>query len=771
MRYISTMHAYVEIIGSGCHDASPSIQLFFEDGRYLFECGDGTQRVCTEYGTKLSKLRGVFLTSLSAPSIGGLFGLLLTLADGGKQRISITAPHGLKELFRNAKHFCNRPQLMLNLQEASVEASAKDLPLTLLKDENVTIQAVPVKARRDLNIDTSFGSHYDALAYICRLRDLRGRFNPKRAIDLGVEKGRKFGLLQKGQSVTTNDGRVVSPAEVMAPSTPGPVVVVISCPTADHVHSIISSIHLNPVNLGVRYDGVSKQAQSRSCVIIHIAPLEVLKTPSYTEWCDSFGEGACHIPLHSSVSSRQTVFTSQAEDISLLHSMVDKELFPLPMDAYAPGTASSVEEAREQSRNQVVPSSVPALYQQTQTKGSADRLSSERLGRWVNAECKTKYILSPPSQVGLDNSAVRPRFILRNDGIPAKEWRSVSPSYASEPLPGGTEMKTPLHIASLQPGTTAVRFLGTGAAIPGKHRNVSSILIDMYERGGVMLDCGEGTWGQMVRHLGSERASQVLCRLKLVFISHMHADHHLGLLRILHERTVAVKMNDEFKDAFPLVIVGPDYLQVWLEAFQMAAKVPLRDKIAPGLRSYSYYRAASLTDPKALDARFFSDSFGIEIGCVRVTHCPDSYGVILQDCVNEWKIVYSGDTRPCEDLARAGMDATLAIHEATLEDEMLNEARAKMHSTTSEALEICANKMRAWRTILTHFSQRYPKIPKLDAESMKKLYNGRAAIAFDLMCVDLTRLEDLPRIVPAVKAAFPDATYDDDDTYKLDEVR
>ena len=41
---------------------------------------------------------------------------------------------------------------------------------------------------------------------------------------------------------------------------------------------------------------------------------------------------------------------------------------------------------------------------------------------------------------------------------------------------------------------------------------------------------------------------------------------------------------------------------------------------------------------------------------------------------------------------------------------LLAQAVSKRHSTTEEALRVAAS-MGAYRTILTHFSQRYPKIP------------------------------------------------------------
>ena len=54
------------------------------------------------------------------------------------------------------------------------------------------------------------------------------------------------------------------------------------------------------------------------------------------------------------------------------------------------------------------------------------------------------------------------------------------------------------------------------------------------------------------------------------------------------------------------------------------------------------------------------------------------------------------------------------MHEATFDDDLISEAVAKKHSTTSEAIGIGAA-MGARRVILTHFSQRYQKIPSLNA--------------------------------------------------------
>lgn len=51
----------------------------------------------------------------------------------------------------------------------------------------------------------------------------------------------------------------------------------------------------------------------------------------------------------------------------------------------------------------------------------------------------------------------------------------------------------------------------------------------------MLLDCGEGTLGQMRRRWGSE-LPKIYAQLRMIFVSHMHADHHLGLSAILHDR-------------------------------------------------------------------------------------------------------------------------------------------------------------------------------------------------------------------------------------------
>lgn len=81
-----------------------------------------------------------------------------------------------------------------------------------------------------------------------------------------------------------------------------------------------------------------------------------------------------------------------------------------------------------------------------------------------------------------------------------------------------------------------------------------------------------------------------------------------------------------------------------------------------------------------------------------------------------------------------GNGSDVLIHEATMEDELLQEAIIKMHSTTTQAIEI-GKKMNAKNILLTHFSQRYAKLPRFNDN-----ITSNVGIAFDNMQVFMVRL-------------------------------
>ena len=98
-------------------------------------------------------------------------------------------------------------------------------------------------------------------------------------------------------------------------------------------------------------------------------------------------------------------------------------------------------------------------------------------------------------------------------------------------------------------------------------------------------------------------------------------------------------------------------------------------------------------------------------------HCWNAQAVSLTFPTG-FKFSYSGDCRPSQNFVKIGKGSTVLLHEATFDDELQGDAEAKKHSTTSEAIGV-GLAMGARRVILTHFSQRYQKIPIMDKLGLK----------------------------------------------------
>jgi ribonuclease Z len=260
----------------------------------------------------------------------------------------------------------------------------------------------------------------------------------------------------------------------------------------------------------------------------------------------------------------------------------------------------------------------------------------------------------------------------------------------------------------------------------------------------MVLDCGEGTYGQLVRFFGSE-VDDVLTKIKGIYVSHLHADHHLGLISILQHRALAFEVkNIPFTPAY---LIAPHQIQSWLYLYHKNF-----EKLK---HLYELVAATSLAYSNgSLEPEFkksFYDSLNMEIiETVGVRHCPNAYGVAITG-KEGWKITYSGDTMPCDFLVTLGQGSDLLIHEATMEDELKEEAELKMHSTTSEAIDI-GKKMNAKFILLTHFSQRYSKVPKINGE-----LDVNVGIAFDNMRVSLSDLPKLPMMYPVLKTMFAES--------------
>ena len=286
----------------------------------------------------------------------------------------------------------------------------------------------------------------------------------------------------------------------------------------------------------------------------------------------------------------------------------------------------------------------------------------------------------------------------------------------------------------------------------------------------------------MVRLFGPRAARMVLRRLKLVWISHLHADHHLGLARLVCAATAL-----RAPHAPPLLVIGPRGIGQWLDAY--AALLPRADGGAPTAAVRWRFRSCrEANSARCVERQWLLRESGLGLTglqSIPVEHCADAWGLVLSHR-SGWSVCYSGDTRPCAALARAGRGATLLLHEATFADEMAADAAKKRHSTHGEAREV-ARRMGAYRTLLTHLSARYDAgerreshRPADDAggaaaaargedparfdahgaallpaiEALARGDGAACAVAFDLMVLNLRDLPALPACTPRLARFF-----------------
>ena len=98
---------------------------------------------------------------------------------------------------------------------------------------------------------------------------------------------------------------------------------------------------------------------------------------------------------------------------------------------------------------------------------------------------------------------------------------------------------------------------------PTNYRGASAIYL--FNKGhGILMDSAEGSYGQLWDHFGSKaRVDQVLLRTRVVFITHIHGDHQLGVLKIMFERD-RLLAKDSTDD---LYVVTPTPMLQWMQDF------------------------------------------------------------------------------------------------------------------------------------------------------------------------------------------------------------
>ncbi|NJE42532.1 ribonuclease Z [Thermococcus sp. GR6] len=265
-----------------------------------------------------------------------------------------------------------------------------------------------------------------------------------------------------------------------------------------------------------------------------------------------------------------------------------------------------------------------------------------------------------------------------------------------------------------------VIFLGTGGIMPNHERNVPAIAL-RYKGEIILFDVGEGT----MRQMSTAKLSPM--KVEKIFITHFHGDHYLGLAALIQ----TMNLWDREK---PLHIYGPKYTFQFIQNFLNSGffrpgfdihvheigevRLKFGDyeiwsfKVEHGIPALGYVFKEKDKRGKFLPEKLaeYGLSEGPILGKLEKQGQIEWNGRIirLEDVTGPRrkgvKVVYTGDTEPCERTRLFAENADLLIHEATY---LRPEDRGdSYHTTVEEACEI-AKKAKVKLLALFHRAFRY----------------------------------------------------------------
>ncbi|KAI1104689.1 hypothetical protein F4804DRAFT_306514 [Jackrogersella minutella] len=556
-----------------------------------------------------------------------------------------------------------------------------------------------------------------SMCYIVKTHDRRGRFKPEIALSLGVAK-KDFRILTGLKSVVGKDGITVTPEMVLEDSVPGNGFAIIDLPDPSYIEPLVN-----------RPEWSDDKIINNVLIIFWTLGPGVMKEPRLQEFMQKMSTMKHVVSSPDSSPNRLSLESAAAQAFKL--RCIDPDRFPLPIynnlvslsnTPTAQTTSSIYEHGQIGKTVQFAPS-----YQH-QDENLIPFPNIERLSR----HDLTDEVLALARQ-GRER-VTDPKFIAK-----VEEVESDIPNRDAE-----------------------VIFLGTGSALPSKYRNVSATLVRVPGTGNFLFDCGENTLGQLRRVFGDD-LPEILRDLKCVWISHLHADHHLGTASVLkawHEETS--KSNPSAK----LIVSSHVHMIDWLREYSDVEDFGFSRLVMRSFGGQSApHRGSRILKPWILTEEQ-TEMYGLKrVDACYVTHCHGALATVFT-FQSGLKIAFSGDCRPSNDFVIMGRGATLLIHESTFDDELRGDAVAKKHSTTSEAIEV-GRRMGARRIVLTHFSQRYQKVP-LDFEIPDPEGNNHehldevVLVAFDYMRVKLGEFRKAQAFLPAVQKLFEDVKDEDE---------
>lgn len=296
-------------------------------------------------------------------------------------------------------------------------------------------------------------------------------------------------------------------------------------------------------------------------------------------------------------------------------------------------------------------------------------------------------------------------------------------------------------------------FLGTAASTPTKERNLSSVAL-RFKGEWFLFDCPEGTQRQIM-------ASGVsYLKIQNVFISHLHADHTLGLAGLI--ATMSIHQRD-----YPLHIFGPVGIKKSVEgqikstvmnvSFELkfheirrgvllqengftVRAFPLNHEIEcigysfkedDKLGEFSRQKALELEIP---EGPLWSKLQRGEVVDVKGKKILPKQVMDTAKAQTGKKVSIVFDTRPAKSYYNEIKESNVLIHEATFSHELLSRAIKTKHSTAREAGKV-AYETNCKQLVLTHVSARHKEDSKLENEARMEF--GNVLVAKDLLEIEI----------------------------------
>jgi len=278
-------------------------------------------------------------------------------------------------------------------------------------------------------------------------------------------------------------------------------------------------------------------------------------------------------------------------------------------------------------------------------------------------------------------------------------------------------------------------IIGSGSAVPTVGRGVTSQYLNFNERH-ILVDCGEGTQLQLRRYKVKFQ------RIQMIFISHLHGDHYLGLVGLLSSmsllgRTKSLKvfcppeLEELMKVQFDLAGVQFKFDLEFEHLTATTKEVIFEDNVIQvsafpvkhRIDTWGFHFQEKPKDRNINPAKIKEYSLSIEEiqqakngqDVVRETQYLRNEELTLQP-QSLVSYAYSADTAYFDKMIEYVKGVDLLYHEATFTEKQKDRAVATMHSTAFEAATI-ASKAAVGKLLLGHFSARFRQTDEVQAEA------------------------------------------------------